>query len=56
VKDEGDDGVTTEQSTDRRHGGHSGWHRGRRRWDLPPNVTKILLASIPIILATRWFQ
>jgi cell division protein FtsB len=28
----------------------SGWTtRGRRRWDLPPNVTKVLLALIPIL-------
>lgn len=29
----------------------SGWARGRRRWDLPPNVTKVLLALIPILTA-----
>ena len=29
----------------------SGWHKGRRRWDLPPNVTKILLALVPVLAA-----
>lgn len=29
---------------------HSGWtDRGRRRWDLPPNVTKVLLALVGIL-------
>lgn len=31
---------------------HHGWtSSGRRRWDLPPNVTKVLLAMIPVLLA-----
>jgi hypothetical protein len=28
----------------------SGWQKqGRRRWDLPPNLTKCLLAAIPVL-------